>query len=183
MPLATVDDLARARRILVHGVTGSGKSTAALAVGQALGLPVHLADEEFGWLPNWVQRPTEEMRRLANIAAAEPEWVFDTAYSAFRDLVEPRADIIVGLDYPRWLSLGRLVRRTLHRAVTRQEMCNGNVETWRQLFSNDSIVLWHFRSFRRKRDAMRDWATRPDGAPLLLLRHPRELDTVLRQLG
>lgn len=182
MSLATVDDLRRARRILVHGVTGSGKSTAALALGQGLGLPVHLADEEFGWLPNWAPRPTEEMRRLAKAAAVEPEWVFDTAYTAFRDLVEPRADIIVGLDYPRWLSLARLVRRAIHRAVTRQEICNGNVETWRQLFSRDSIILWHFKSFRRKREAMHLWATRPDGAPILLLRHPRELEQVLRQL-
>lgn len=183
MPLATVDDLRRASRILVHGVTASGKSTAALALGHAFGLPVHLADDEFGWLPNWVQRPAEEMRRLAEVAALEPQWVFDTTYSAFRDLVEPRADIIVGLDYPRWLSLSRLVRRTLRRAITRQEICNGNIESWRQLFSKDSIVLWHFKSFRRKREAMRVWTTRPDGAPILLLRHPRELEQILRQLG
>ena len=46
----------------MHGVTGSGKSTAAVALGRALVLPVHLVDEEFGWLPGWVQRPAEEQR-------------------------------------------------------------------------------------------------------------------------
>ena len=54
---------------------------------------MHLADEEFGWLPGWVQRPAPEMRALAAVAASEPEWVFDTAYGTFRDLVEPRADV------------------------------------------------------------------------------------------
>ena len=41
------------RRILVYGVTGSGKSTAAARLGAVTGLPVHLADE-LTWLPGWV---------------------------------------------------------------------------------------------------------------------------------
>ncbi|MDO5533344.1 MAG: adenylate kinase [Propionibacteriaceae bacterium] len=183
MPLATADDVRNARRILVHGVTGSGKSTAALALGGRLGLPVHLADDAFGWLPGWVQRPADEMRALAAAAAAEPEWVFDTAYSTFRDLVEPRADVIVGLDYPRWLSLGRLLRRTVHRIATQEPVCNGNTEDWRALVSKESIIVWHFRSFARKRTVMRAWAARPEGPPVLLLRRPRDLDRLLSSLG
>lgn len=183
MPHASIDDLRRARRVLVYGVTGSGKSTAALAIGQRLGLPIHLADEEFGWLPGWVQRPADEMRALAEAAASEPEWVFDTAYATFRDLVEPNADVIVGLDYPRRVSLARLLRRTLHRVVTREPVCNGNTENWRAIFSRESIIAWHFRSFARKRATMRAWAARPDGPPVLLLGHPRELDRVLSSLA
>ncbi|NLT29741.1 MAG: adenylate kinase [Propionibacterium sp.] len=183
MPLATIDDLRHARRILVHGVTGSGKSTAAVALGRALDLPVHLVDEEFGWLPGWVQRPAEDMRRLAGAAAAEPAWVFDSSYATFRDLVEPRAELIFGLDYPRWLSLWRLLRRTLARVITRQQVCNGNVENWRALVSRESIILWHFTSFAGKRRQLRQWAACPEGAPVLVLRHPRELDLLLRLLG
>lgn len=98
VPTGTLDDVQRARRILLYGVTGSGKSTAATEVGARLGLPVHLADEDFVWLPGWVQRPAPEMRALVAVAASEPEWVFDTAYGTFRDLVEPRADVVIGLD-------------------------------------------------------------------------------------
>ena len=39
--------------VLVHGVTGSGKSTAALAIGARTGHPVTLVDE-LTWLPGWV---------------------------------------------------------------------------------------------------------------------------------
>ena len=183
VPVATVDDVKRSRRVLLYGVTGSGKSTAAMAIGARLGVAVHLADEEFGWLPGWVQRPADEMRALAEVAASEPAWVFDTAYSAFRDQVEPRADVIIGLDYPRWLSLGRLLRRTLIRTLDRRPICNGNVETPRQLFSHDSIIVWHFRSFARKRSAMRAWASRSEGPPVLLVRRPNELDQLLSALG
>lgn len=183
MPPATVDDVQRAKRVLVYGVTGSGKSTAALAIGARLGLPVHLADEEFCWLPGWVQRPAAEMRALVAVAASEPAWVFDTAYGSFRDLVEPRADVVIGLDYPRWISLGRLLRRTLARAVDRRPICNGNVETLRQVFSRDSIIVWHFGSFARKRATMRAWAARTEGPAVMLVRRPRELDLLVGALG
>ncbi len=183
MPLATLDDLRTARRVLVHGVTGAGKSTTAGALGKVLGLPVHLYDEEFGWLPGWVNRPVEEQRRLVAEVAARPKWVFDTAYSSARDLIEPRADVIVGLDYPRWLSLARLLRRTLRCVITQEEVCNGNTENCRAIFSKESIIAWHFKSFRKKKAAMKAWAARPDGAPILLLTHPRELDRALHALA
>lgn len=182
VPNASIADLQRARRVLLHGVTGSGKSTAARAIGRKLNLKVHLSDEEFGWLPNWTQRPAGEMRRLVGDVVVQPTWVFDTAYSAWRDLVEPRADVIVALDYPRWISLLRLIRRTFARVLDKEPICNGNVETWEQVFSKDSIILWHFRSFKRKRATARAWAERPEGTPVLLLRHPRDLDHVLAVL-
>mgnify|MGYP003442826044 FL=1 len=183
MPHATVVDLQRARRVLLHGVSGSGKSTAAVAIGARLGVPVHLADDEFGWLPGWVQRPPDDMRALAAAAAAEPAWVFDTAYGIFRDVVEPHADLIIGLDYPRWLSLGRLLRRTWLRSLDGELVCNGNVETLRQMFSTDSIIVWHFRTFARKRSTMRAWAARADGPPVVLRRRPHELDRLLGDLN
>lgn len=183
MPPATVDDVRRAKRVLLHGVTGSGKSTAAVAIGARLGLPVHLADEEFGWLPGWVQRPADEMRARVAVAAAEPAWVFDTAYGTFRDLVEPWAEVLIGLDYPRWISLGRLLTRTFIRVLDHRPICNGNRESFRQMFSRDSIIAWHFRSFARKRATMRAWAARAEGPPVMLVRRPRELERLIGALG
>ena len=69
------------------------------------------------------------------------------------------------------------------RAVDRRPICNGNVETLRQVFSPDSIIVWHFRSFARKRATMRAWATRADGPAVLLVRRPRDLDSLLGRLG
>lgn len=183
MSRADRHDLRDARRVLVYGVTGSGKSTAAVRLGAALGLPVHLVDEEVGWLPGWVERPDEEQRRIATGLAAAERWVLDSAYGKWLDTVLPRVEVVVGLDYPRWLSLGRLLRRTARRCVRREPVCNGNVETLGKVVAPDSIVVWHFRSFARKRARMRAWEDRPDGIPVLRLRHPRELEAVLADLS
>ena len=188
MPLASVDDVRAAHRVLIYGVTGSGKSTAALALGERLGLPVHLVDEEFGFLPAseavWTNRPDDEMRAMAASVLAEPAWIFDTAYGQFRDIALDRAQVIVALDYPRLLTLGRLLRRTIARARDGNEICNGNTESWRQSFaSKDSILVWHAQTWASRRRTMRALADALDGPPVLLCRRPRDLDAALAALG
>jgi adenylate kinase family enzyme len=169
------------QRILVYGVTGSGKTTLAGQIGERTGLPWHAVDD-LTWQPGWVVVPDEEQRRrIAAICAGEC-WVLDTAYGKWLDLPLQRVELIVGLDYPRWLSLQRLVRRTLARAVDRRPICNGNVESFRSAFSRDWIVYWHFRSFKRKRRRMRGWAADPSAPATVLLRSPRRTRQWLHSL-
>ncbi|MGW4519628.1 adenylate kinase [Amycolatopsis sp. NPDC004378] len=160
-------------RIVVYGVTGSGKSTLAARIARHTGLPYVSADD-LTWLPGWVQVPDEEQRRRIAEVCAGDRWVLDAAYTRWRDVVLPRAQLIVGLDYPRWLSLGRLVRRTAVRSLTRERICNGNVESFRQMFSADSIIRWHFTSFARKRATIRTWAAEPPGPAVVRLTSVRE---------
>jgi len=180
MPLASGPLIAR--RILLYGVTGAGKSTAATRLSQLLGVPCILADE-LTWLPGWVSVPDEEQRRRIAAAVAGEAWVLDTAYNKWKEFPLARAELIVGLDYPRWLSLGRLVRRTFSRLVTKEPVCNGNVETLRVIFGRDSILLWHFRSFKRKQARMQAWAAAADGPPVLLFKRPHELESWLDGLA
>ena len=176
-------ELGQARRILVYGVTGSGKSTTAARIAERTGLPLTLVDD-LNWEPGWVPVDAAVQReQMAAIAAGE-RWVLDSSYGAWLDVVLPRVDLVVGLDYPRWFSLQRLVRRSLRRWATGEVVCNGNTESLRQLLSRDSIVVWHFKSFRRKRDRMRSWAASSAGGPdVLLFSRPRELEAWLDQLG
>lgn len=169
-------------RILVYGVTGSGKSTAAERIAAVSGLPLTLVDE-LTWLPGWVPVDADEQRRMIGDITRGERWVLDSSYGAWLDLVLPRAELVVGLDYPRWLSLSRLLRRTVSGAITKEPRCNGNVESWRSMLGRDSIIRWHFRSFARKRSRMRAWAADPGMPHVVLVRHPRELDAWVAGLG
>jgi len=164
---------APAERILVYGVTGSGKTTLARRIGERTGLPWHAVDE-LTWEPGWVAVPDDEQRRRIAAICAGERWVLDSAYGKWLDLPLDRAQLIVGLDYPRWLSLQRLIRRTANRAIDRRPVCNGNFESFGQAFSRDSIVRWHFQSFASKRRRMHAWAADPSAPPTVLLRSARQ---------
>ena len=168
-------------RILVYGVTGSGKSTLAGRIGERLGLPYHAVDD-LTWEPGWVQVPVDEQRRrIADICAGD-RWVLDAAYGWWTDIPLARADLVIGLDFPRWVSFGRLLRRTVSRLIRRTRVCNGNVESVRNLLSKDSLLLFHFQSFPRKRQRMRRWQSDPAMPPVLLFRSPAAVDRWLRDL-
>ena len=173
----------RARRVLLYGVTGSGKTTLARQISEVTGLPWHSGDDEIGWLPGWVERDIDEQRELVERIAASDAWVLDTAYGRWRDLIEPRAQLIVALDYPRVVSLVRLLRRTTRRIVAREAVCNGNRETLRLALSSDSIIGWHFRTFARKRERIDAWEADPDAPPLIRLRSPGQTRRWLESLG
>ncbi len=107
----------------------------------------------------------------------------DSAYSGWRDIVLARADLVVALDYPRWLSLRRLVQRTIRRCVTREQVCNGNTESFRRVFTRDSIILWHFTAFPRKREALERMKADPDMPPVISFRRPADLDAWIGRVG
>jgi adenylate kinase family enzyme len=172
----------RVQRILVYGVTGSGKSTLARRIGERLGLPYHAVDDltwERGWVPVAEQVQRE---RIAAICAGD-EWVLDSAYGMWLEVPLARTDLIVGLDLPRWISLSRVLRRTVGRIVRREPTCNGNRETVRNaFFDSESILLWHFRSFSRKRRRMRAWHADPAMPEVVLLRSPADVERWFRTL-
>ena len=166
----------------MYGVTGSGKSTVAAQISAATGIPWHSVDD-LTWEPGWVPVDDEEQRRRIAVICARPAWILDSAYGKWLDVPLARAEVIVALDYPRWLSLFRLTARTVRRLVDRRTICNGNRETLRQAFGPDSILRWHFQSFARKRARIRAWTKNPPGPGVVRLTTPRQATRWLHTLS
>jgi energy-coupling factor transporter ATP-binding protein EcfA2 len=102
------------QRILILGRTGSGKTTLARDLAAAIGVP-HIELDSLYFGPGFSTVPLSVLRDRTSSAIAGDRWVTDGNKSAVRDLVWPRADTLIWLDYPLAVSLWRLGKRALWR--------------------------------------------------------------------
>jgi adenylate kinase family enzyme len=163
------------QRIVVIGVTGSGKTTLAQQLAQRLGYP-HVELDALHWDANWTMAPTDIFRERIAQALSGPVWVTDGNYSKARDLTWGQADTVIWLDYALPLILWRLTRRNINRIARRVELWNGNRETFAsQFLSRDSLYLWALKSHRKKRRDYSHLFAEPAYAHLttIRLRSPR----------
>ncbi|BCJ56844.1 AAA family ATPase [Micromonospora endophytica] len=168
-------------RILIYGVHGSGKSTLAETLAQRLGLPWYPVDDLL-WEPGWVEVPVPVQRDRIEAICRRDRWILDGSYHGWRDVPLARADLVIGLDYPRGLSFRRLWRRTMRRLSTGEEICNGNRESLGSVLSWDSVLRWHLTGYARERARMRAWHADPAGPPVLLFDTPEALESWLAGL-
>lgn len=138
-------------RVLIAGISGAGKTTLARKLEARLGLPHHELDALHHG-PGWVKRPQFEAEVEA--FSAGPRWVTEEQYHAYLgDLLWQRADTLIWLDLPRATVMWRVVRRSLRRAVTRQDLWNGNREGFRDWLSPEHPIRWAWAHHARKQRA------------------------------
>ncbi|MBD2607892.1 adenylate kinase [Scytonema hofmannii FACHB-248] len=159
----------------VIGTSGSGKTTLAREISQLLAIP-HVQLDYLYWEPNWVEVRNDVFQKRVSQALSGNTWVVDGNYSMVRDIVWGRADTIVWLDYSLSVVISRLVWRTFQRVVKKQEVCNGNRETWKTTFSRDSIILWALQTYYKNRRQYSLLLKKPEYAHLNIvhLRSPEE---------
>lgn len=176
----------RPQRVLIAGVTGSGKTTLAERIAERWGL-VHHEIDALHHGPNWTPRP--EFLEDVRFFAATDRWVTEWQYTSkgTDEILPVRADLLVWLDYPWSLVRRRLMTRTLWRRVFRARLWNGNVEP--ALWSRDAwtgendIMRWQTDTRFKWDDRMPDIMTQFPHLTIVRLRHPREADRWLRAQG
>jgi adenylate kinase family enzyme len=144
-------------RILIVGTTGSGKTTLSRRLAAELALP-HIELDSLHWEPGWVEAPDPVFQsRLADALTAAPDgWVVDGNYFARTEPVTwVAADTAVFLDFPLPLILVRLLRRTVRRSLTKEELWGSNRERLRSLVSRDSLLWWAIKTHHRNRQRYR----------------------------
>jgi len=176
------------RRISVVGNSGSGKTTLARELAAALRAPFLELDAVFHQ-PGWAELDTETFRERVEGFTAGQSWVVDGNYSRVRDIVWQRADTVVWLDPPRAVVMRRVLWRTVRRAVTRQELWNGNREPLANFVRlgkpEESILAWAWTRHRAYRERYLSARADPANAHLTFvrLRTAADVAALLGSLG
>lgn len=139
-------------KILIIGTSGSGKTTLAKFLAQKY----HLADIELDalyWEKNW--QGTELSKFREKIITAQEEasnlergFVMHGNYNKVRDLTWGKAETIIWLDYSKWITMWRVISRSISRVLKREPLWEGNKESFSKTFlSRESIILWAWNTY------------------------------------
>ena len=160
------------QRILILGRTGSGKTTLARQLSAAIDVP-HVELDALYFGPNFSTVPLSLLRDRTSAAIAGDRWVTDGNKSAVRDLVWPRADSIIWLDYPLVVSLWRLGKRALWRTSVLKAQAaetGGKAGLPKQFLSAAKGVLTALRSHKGQRREYPRMFAEPENHHLAVVR-------------
>jgi adenylate kinase family enzyme len=175
------------QRVVIVGVTSSGKSTLAENLAKRLGLNYIELDALY-WEPNWQSAPLDVFRdRVEKALRQADKWVIAGNYHIVRDLIWSKAEAVIWLDYPLLIVLGQLTRRSFKRWWTQELLWGTNREPlWNhfKLWSKESLYNWLFQTYWRRKREIPLLLSQPEHQHLawIRLQHPRETQAWLERL-
>ena len=140
-------------RIIVVGSSGAGKTTLAKGLSLKLGLP-HYELDSFFHQKGWQPLDNDEFKARVNEVTGQPGWIVCGNYFTKLGGKEywSKADTVIWCDYSFPLVFSRLLRRTLKRTVTKQELWNENKEGFiTNFFTRESVLLWMMRVWNEQK--------------------------------
>ncbi|MBE4591034.1 adenylate kinase [Vibrio navarrensis] len=141
------------QRVNVIGSSASGKSTFSKQLAARSGCPYIEMDRLF-WQADWQETDDETFFSKISQATDGDAWVLDGNYSRTQNVKWQHVDTIIWLDYSRWRTTYRAVKRAWMRSWTQQELWpgTGNRESFsKSFFSRDSIIWWSIKNYRKNR--------------------------------
>jgi len=171
-------------RINIIGTTGSGKSTLAIALSELLGYPYVQLDQLF-WKSNWEETSDEELFPQLTKALSGEVWVLDGNFSRTNGIKWKRADTIIWVDFGYIRTFFQLLKRTITRVISRQELWagTGNRESFFKTFlSKDSILIWFLRCYHKNRIRYSELmqSTEYNHIEMIRLRNPNEIRSFIK---
>jgi adenylate kinase family enzyme len=173
----TLPHLLAARRVLVLGSSGSGKTTFTRQLGPLLNLePIHL-DACF-WQPGWVSTPQDEWREKVAVLVERESWIMDGTYESTLDLRIPAADCVIVLERSRLVCLWRVLKRK----VTLDDRRRPDAPSGQKLDAAFLRYIWRYPQVTQSLVFERIRQYGPHKA-LIVLRGAGDIERLLRRLS
>jgi adenylate kinase family enzyme len=140
-------------RIAIIGNSGSGKSTLARALSARLNI-THIELDALNWRPGWRSVSIEDpdnFRGMVSEAISSDAWITDGNYSlGALPQILPAASDVIWLDYSISLIMARVIRRSLLRSISGEELWpgTGNREDFRRWLRKDHPIRWTWDTYR-----------------------------------
>lgn len=167
---------ASVRRICIIGRAGSGKSTVALRLGEALAIPVGYLDRLY-WTSDWQPVPDDQYEAAHAAAIAGEAWILDGGYMSEPSFVERvrRSDLVVVTEASLVVCVFRVLRRAIaYRGRPRADRPYGANEAFSLTF-----LLWILRWRRRHPDLSAEVAAIDPDKPIAIIRRSADIEHLL----
>jgi len=173
-------------RIVIVGTTSSGKSTLAKQLADKFGYDFIDLDALY-WEPNWTEALFDIFRQRVEIATRSEKWIVAGNYHRVRDIIWPKAEVVIWLDYSLSRIFWQLTRRTFSRWWNKEHLWGTNYEnlwTHFKLWSDESLFKWLFKTYWRRKREYPMLLALPEHQHLksLHFKHPKETEIWLNNL-
>lgn len=166
------------KRVMIIGCSGSGKSTFSRKLNEMTQLPLIHLDQKY-WKPNWVEPSKEEWRKTISGIVQEEEWIMDGNFSGTWDLRIPRADTIIFIDKPTYISFYRMMKRIFFNyGKTRPDMTEGCPERFDLQFFHYVLVY----NLTRRKSILRKLESCKKEKQVFVLRKEKDLNDFLKNV-
>ena len=163
-------------RIVIVGISGTGKSAFSRRASTALGLPLYHMDNIL-WEENWTEAPLQKVDLALTEIAESATWIIEGWIDYYSQAILERADLVIYLDYAGCVAAwGGFRRAWRHCRVARPELPEG---------CTDSLSLEYLKVMLLRQERPHIESILRKFQPRVLLRctSRKDAERILRQLG
>jgi len=162
-----------AKRIMIFGKPGAGKSTFALQLHKKLGLPLFHLDRHF-FTHRWTKRNYDDFMHIQHELVNQDRWIIDGNCTRSLETRYRYADVCIYFNFPRWRCLLGILTRLVHKDGAIQDRAAECYEklTWELL-----CYLWTFEI--RVHDAIANLRTHYPHVYFIEVRSQQDLDRLI----
>jgi adenylate kinase family enzyme len=163
-------------RVLVAGPSGAGKTTLCRRLAEKFDLP-HIELDQLYYRTGWATQD-DFVTRVTEIAKT-PEWITEWHYPEVQKTLLENAELLIHLDYPRWLAYTSTVLRTMQRSLHKEVLWDGLVEPapWRFIRDEEHILRTSWRDHTTEQLQLLAKAPECHGVRIMAFRRPQALSS------